>query len=923
MKEPPLIPTGDITFLFTDIEGSTALWDRVPEAMTDSLAEHDRRMNSIIERHHGYVFATAGDSFAVAFQSAADAVEAALEMQLAFLEPAAGLDLKVRMGVHTGAATVRNGDFFGATVNRGARLSASAHGGQLVLSQTTVDLIEGRLPPDVELVDLGTHRLRGLTEPERIHQICHPALERRFRRLRTVEGPDDHLPTQLTSFIGRTSELRDVVALVHQHRLVTLSGAGGAGKTRLAMRVAEELLGDFPDGLRVAELGTVHDAEVLVEEIAQRFAVTRVADVPLIRSLTEYLGDQTVLLVLDNCEQIISAAADLCRDVLTRCPNLHVLATSRERLGVAGEALYRVPSLSLPGENATVEEAHRHDSVRLFTERSQLASSGFAVTLDNVAAVVSICRRLDGIPLALELAAARTRSLSPGQILDRLSERFALLTTAERNAEGRQRTLLSTIEWSYDLLGSDEQLLFGRLGVFAAAFSLSDAEYVCSGTGIHEFEVTDLVLALVDKSMVATDSAPDGTTRYLLLETLREYARRQLDQAGGRDEMDRRHAEHYADLAEQLKRQQRSGDLGGALQRFEQDVAEFRASLGYAIGARCLVTAGRLVGGLGFLWYSTGQHREGLRWCEDLFALEPELDDHVLADALHSSGSLLGVTGHADRAIGSLEREVEIRRRMGDPERLGAALNNLGDWYFEEGRFDDGERALAQAIDELRVSGTYAVSLALGTLAAGLNKQGRHAEAEHFYREALDEARRVDHAHSIAVSMGGLGRCLVESGHADAARPFLIEARERFVELTIAPGVVETDIFLGVAERDLGNPRVAALHLVEALTETGVHWSEDADVWAWQFAAWILTDRTTAAVLAGAAAAMYERSNIGQPVFVVDDLGALYEVLETEFDADELARHVRAGGRRTRQEAIGLACASLHEYVRAGGGRDD
>ncbi len=557
MRSKPSPPTGDVTFVFTDIEGSTALWDRTPDAMTESLAEHDRRIISIVDRHEGYVFTTAGDSFAVAFHSAVQAVEAALDIQLAFLEPAAGLTFKVRVGVHSGMATIRNGDYFGAAVNRGARLSASAHGGQLVLSQATVDLLAGRLPADGELLDLGTHRLRGLSEPERIHQVCHPALAREFPRLRTVEGPDDHLPTQLTSFIGRTRELSDVMGLLDEHRLVTLSGAGGAGKTRLAMRVAEEVLGEYPDGLRVAELGAVRDADVLVDEIAQRFAVTRVAGTPLIRSMAEYIGAQRVLLVLDNCEQIISSTAALCRDLLTACPNLRVLATSRERLGVTGEALYRVPSLSLPEGDATVEEAYGHDAVRLFAERSQLASSDFAVSPENVAAVVSICRRLDGIPLALELAAARTRSLSPAQILDRLDERFRLLTAADRNSEGRQRTLLSTIEWSHDLLGVDERMLFRRLGVFAAGFALDSAEKVCSGDGIDDYDVTDLLMALVDKSMVATDTARDGTTRYVLLETLREFARRQLDEAGERDVFEQRHAEYYADLAAQLQAQQR------------------------------------------------------------------------------------------------------------------------------------------------------------------------------------------------------------------------------------------------------------------------------------------------------------------------------------------------------------------------------
>ncbi len=793
MKPTPIQPTGDVTFLFTDIEGSTALWDRTPDAMTESLAEHDRRISSIVELHDGYVFTTAGDSFAVAFQAPAQAVQAALDVQLAFLEPVGALTFNVRIGVHSGMATVRNGDYFGAAVNRGARLSASAHGGQIVLSQATVDRLAGRLPGDTELLDLGSHRLRGLTEPERIHQVCHPALAREFPRLRTVEGPDDHLPTQLTSFIGRTRELRDVMGLLDEHRLVTLSGAGGAGKTRLAMRVAEELLGSFPDGLRVAELGAVRDADVLVDEIAQRFAVTRVAGTPLIRSMTEYIRAQRVLLVLDNCEQIISSTAALCRELLTACPNLRVLATSRERLGVTGEALYRVPSLSLPDEDATVEEAFHHDAVRLFAERSQLASSEFAVTPENVHAVVSICRRLDGIPLALELAAARTRSLSPAQILDRLDERFRLLTAADRNAEGRQRTLLSTIEWSHDLLGVDERVLFRRLGVFAAGFALASVEEVCSGEGIDAYDVTDLLMALVDKSMVATDAARDGTTRYVLLETLREFAKRQLDDAGERDAFEQRHAEHYADLAAELQAQQRSGDLGGALIRLDQDEADFRASLRRTLEAKQLTTTGRLVGGLGFLWYTSGQHREGLQWCDDLFALDPDLDDQVLADALHSYGSLLGVMGHTGRAIEALERQVEIRRRLNDPQRLGAALNNLGDWYFERGRYDDGERVLAEAIVELRRAGTYAVSLAIGTLAAGRCNQGHFELAARDFRESLAEARRTDHPHSIAVAMCGLGRSLLALGQPDAARPHLIEARERFEELTAPrPGICWT-----------------------------------------------------------------------------------------------------------------------------------
>lgn len=915
MKLPLVPPTGDVTFVFTDIEGSTVLWDQVPDAMTESLAEHDRRIRAIVDLHDGYVFSTAGDSFAAAFQAATSAVKASLEIQLSLLEPAADLTLKVRIGVHSGMATLRDDDYFGSAVNRAARLSAATHGGQLVLSQSTVDLLAGRLPPNVELVDLGTHRLRGMTKPERIHQVRHPALARDFPGLRTEEGPDDHLPTQLTSFIGRTQELSAVMGLLDEHRLVTLSGAGGAGKTRLAMRVAEELLGDFPDGLRVAELGAVRDGDVLVDEIAQRFAVTRVAGTPLVRSMAQYIAAQRVLLVLDNCEQILSPTAGLCRDLLTACPNLRILATSRERLGVAGEALYRVPSLSLPDENATVEEANRKDAVRLFVARSRLASSEFTVHPGNVSAVVNICRHLDGIPLALELAAARIRSLSPAQILDRLSERFRLLTSPDRGAEGRQQTLLSTIEWSHDLMSPDEQLLFRRLGVFAGDFSLSSVERVCNGGGIDVHDVTDLLLALVDKSMVATNSATDGTTRYLLLETLREFARYRLDEEGDRDLLQQRHARHFAELAGELRTQQRAGDLGTALGRLDQDEADFRDSLRYTLGTRHLAAAGELVGGLGYLWYAAGQHREGLQWCEDLFALDPDLPDHLLADALHSYGSLLGVMGRPDRGIEVLDREVQIRRELGDPERLGAALNNLGDWCFATGSYHDGEQALAEAIAELGRCGSYGVCLALATLANGHFIQGRYDQAEGDFREALEQAQGVQHAHSIAVSMNGLGLVLVASGRPDDGRVLLIEARERFQELSVAPGIIESTVFLGVADRDLGDLPGAARHLLAALTDTGIAWSVDAEFWTMQFSASVITDRATAALLVGAVEAAYERSSIDQPAFVIDDLSALRARFDAELDPDELGRLLRSGGRRTLQELVELERAALTEYL--------
>jgi predicted ATPase/class 3 adenylate cyclase len=914
MNTQPRIPIGDVTFVFTDIEGSTALWDRDPDAMTAALAEHDRRIRKILDEHRGYVFTTAGDSFAVAFEAAADAVAAALEIQLALVEPVAGLSLAVRIGVHSGAASSRDGDYFGTTVNRAARISGCAHGRQLVMSQTTVDLLGGWLPLDAELLDLGIHRLRGLSDSERIHQLCHPALDRDFPRLRTAEGPGDSLPTQLTSFVGREREVDEVMNLLRAHRLVTLTGSGGAGKTRLALRVAEELLGDFPDGLRVAELGAISDAEVLVEEIAQRFAVARVPGVALIRSITESLGSKRILLLLDNCEQIVSAAAPLCHDLLTSCPELHVLATSRERLGVAGESLFRVPSLSLPVAGATVEESLRHDAVRLFVERAQLVSSDFELTDDNLAPVVDICRRLDGIPLAIELAAARTRSMSPVQIVDRLGERFRLLTASDRTAVSRQRTLLGAIEWSHDLLDDDERRLFHRLGVFAADFSLASAEAVCAGDGVDEFDVADLVEALVDKSMVSTEPGRDGTTRYVLLETLREFARNQLGRVGEADRLAQRHADHFVVLAEQLQAQQRLGDVGGALLGLDQDEAEFRSALQYALDGDHMVRAGRLVGGLGYLWYAAGLHREGLQWCDDLFARRPELPDDVRAGALHSYGSLLAVMGRTPEGVEVLTEQVAIRRQLGDPLRLAAALNNLGNLLNDIGEYDAAEEPLAEAIESYRAAGQSA-SLTWSSLGWGRMHRGQFEDAECDYREALAEARRADHPYSIATAMVGRGQCLVVSGAHEAGRTQLVEARERFEELTVTPGIVDADIFLGVAERGLGNRRGAATHFLLALTEVGIHWYADADHWTIQLAASVIDDAPTSAVLAGAARAAYDRSDVGQSVFIREDLDRLVARLEQQLGPDEFGRHYRTGERRSHLEAVDIARVALRTFL--------
>jgi len=916
MTPTPSPPTGEITLLFTDVEGSTALWDRAADAMSDALAEHDRRIRSIVEAHDGYVFTTAGDSFAVAFSSAPDAVRAAFEIQMAMREPAGELTLQVRSGVHSGQATERDGDYFGPEVNRGARLASSAHGGQLVVAQSTVDRLHGTLPDGAELVDLGAHRLRGLTEPLRIHQLCHPDLPRDFPRLRTVEGPGDDLPTQLTSFVGRSQESTQVVDLVTDHRLVTLSGAGGAGKTRLALRVADALLGDFPDGLRFAELGAIEDPGVLVDEVAQRFSISAVPEVPLIDTLCEALRDQRVLLVLDNCEHIVSPVATLCRQLLTACPNLHILTTSRERIGVAGEALYRVPSLSLPADAVGAEESRSFDAVRLFVERAQLALPGFDVDEQNVDDVVSICRRLDGIPLAIELAAARTRSMSPALIIDRLAERFRLLTTTNRDANRRQETLLSTIEWSHDLLSADERVLFRRLGVFAADFEIDSAEQVCAGGQIDEFDVLEMLQALVDKSMVATESAGDGTTRYRLLETLREFARGELDRAGDRGHLELLHARYFAAFAERLQALYRRGELAAALADLDRNDDEFRAALRVSSATGDSVIAARIVGGLGYLWYSAGQHREALLWCDALFDTDPELSDEVRAGALHSYASILSVNGQSRKGIDVLHEQIEIRRRLGDPFRLGAALNNLGNLLHDIGEHLTSEPVLDEAIRCLQQADEpAAASLASSTLGNGRLMAGDFGRAEESFETALTEARAANNAQAVAIATCGLGEVLGVTGRFEHARTHLIDAHERFEELGVGPGMLEADLYLGLVERESGHPVAAARRLRTSLGGTGAHWHDDSDYWIMQLAAVVIDDPATGAVLLGAAAAAHERADAPAPAFIVTDFVSAAATVEDELGAEEYGRHFRAGRRRSRTEAVAIAEAALSTLI--------
>ena len=431
-------PSGTITFLFTDIEGSTRFWDYYPDAMQRTLARHDLMLRRVMAEHDGYIFATAGDAFSVAFHSPRAAMEAALEGQRRFSldAPDEMGPLRVRMVIHTGAADERDGDYFGPTLNRCARLLGSAHGGQILVSLAAAELLRDVLPDEVSLRDLGEHRLRDLARPERVFQLLHADLPASFPSIRSLDAYAHNLPVQVTSFVGRHRELDAVGELIPQTRLLTLTGVGGSGKTRLALQVAAEVVSVFRDGVWLTELGPLDDGALIAMEVAATLGVERLPGRSMQESLIEYLRSRHVLLILDNCEHMLDAAVHLVDGLLRACPRLQVLATSREALGMAGEVLYRVPSLSVPGpgEESDLFALQEHEAVRLFVERAAAVRPGFSLNAGNSGAVAVISRRLDGIPLAIELAASRVRAMSPDQLAARLDDRFALLTGGSRAA---------------------------------------------------------------------------------------------------------------------------------------------------------------------------------------------------------------------------------------------------------------------------------------------------------------------------------------------------------------------------------------------------------------------------------------------------------------------------------------------------------
>ncbi len=536
-------PSGTVTFLFTDIEGSTRLWQADETLMRTALSRHDELLRKSVADHDGTVFSTMGDGIAAAFGSALAAVSAAVDAQglLAAEVWSTVTPIRVRMGLHTGEAELRDGDYFGTAVNRVARLMAIGHGGQILCSSATAELA---VSPEVTLTDLGEQRLRDLDRPTRVFQVG----EGSFPPLRSLDSFPGNLPLQMSTFVGRQEEIERISTSLTDSRVVTLIGVGGVGKTRLALQGAAEVLPRFKDGVWLCELASVRDPDRVVDAIGSVFKVTARPGWRLEDSLVAYLRDQELLLVLDNCEHLLRAVARLVVAIVAGSAGIRVLATSREGLNIQGEQILIVPSLALPGDKDTA--SGECEAVRLFVERARAVKADFVVHDANRADVVSVCTRLDGVALAIELAAARIPAMSPAELSRRLDRRFRLLSRGERVAIERHQTLRAVIDWSYELLSESEQRLLGRLSVFVGGFTLQAAEAVCVGEPIEGDEVFELLANLVARSLVDASTGEGPDTRYRLLETIRQYGEERLAEIRETDALRTRHVDHYIEFAD-------------------------------------------------------------------------------------------------------------------------------------------------------------------------------------------------------------------------------------------------------------------------------------------------------------------------------------------------------------------------------------
>ncbi len=924
-----------LTFLFTDLENSTTLWENHPDGMQSVMARHDAILKKSIQQCGGVIIKSTGDGFHAYFDSAINGILAAIQGQCALIDEQwnqSDLPIKVRMGLHTGESEQRDGDFYGSTVNRAARMMDIAHGGQVLASEVTVSLSKYNLPADIFLIDKGQHRLKGIAQLEHVYQISSPDLENEFPPLRSLATYKHNLPRQLTSFVGREKELAEIQRLMGHSRLLTLLGPGGTGKTRLMLQSAEEMIQDYPDGVWLVELATLTNPSKIPDRVSAALNLQEQPTRKIIDTLFDYLRQRELLLLIDNVEHLIRECAVFVEELLMQCPKVKVIVTGREALFISGEFTLQIPSLSLPDSvnNLPLEEIRCTESVLLFMERAQSVRPDFDISSTNVYTIADIVKRLDGIPLALELAAARLRMLSVEQIADRLNDRFRLLTGGNRTALPRQQTLQALIDWSWNLLDENEHVLLRRLSVFSGGWTLKAAESITGFDSLDEYMVFDLLEQLINKSVVNVTYPPEGSARYNLLESIRQYAQTKLFEANEGEELRNRHAAYYAEFAEEANRQLRTSQMVQCVKRIEKEFDNIRAVMTWTLDTNPILAL-QISGSLLYWPAHWIQLSEAKSWLVNSFKnvgklTEPEKNKLQVEDLIKGHMSLATIYSmysdhvpamdNINEALALSEKNDQLRHLAYAHVMKGTILFNGAGQIIPEEWIPIHEKMLG--ICE-QYDYEYELSLHHSILTYLYSFSGKFDLALIHYKNALELSKKINNPFSTAeISRMEAAMAFLQNDY-DTAEKALRRAIEYYT-------TIKSQRFVLVCKSDLAH----ALRRTGRIEESASAYQETLQLWreqsnlpalAHQFecVAFIAIHRGSfdhAAQLIGKAKEIRASTGAQSTQEVeINEISQAMEQLDSELGETELERLIIIGAEMGIDEAVEFAVAEIRQIA--------
>lgn len=813
-------PTGNVTFLFTDIEGSTRLAQKYPDILPKSLNKHNEILRDSIESNNGYIFQTVGDAFCCAFQNPVDAVKASHESQCRLLtEVWEQIEIKVRMGLNTGFAEFKNDNYLGyVTLAQTQRVMSAAYGGQILTTESTNNSVNLSDLNYISFKDLGERKLKDLIRPVRIYQLVSEKIPSEFPPIKTIDARPSNLPSQSSNFIGREKEISEINSLFLNSRLLTLTGPGGTGKTRLSIQIASGLVDEFENGVWFVELASVTGRDLITEEISAAINFKPDAQGEHFSDLLKFLKNKKLLIILDNCEHVINDCAFITEEILLKCPGVKILLSSRQVLNLTGEKIYKVPALLLPDSdfNYSAENVRQFESVRLFEDRARQVIPGYSITDDNAKTIAGICRRLDGIPLAIELAAARLKVIGAENILSKLNDRFSLLKSGSRTALPRQKTLRALIDWSYDLLDEKEKLLFQRLTVFSRGWNIDSAEDICSDENVSRYDIIELLSNLVDKSIISVNyNVPK--IRYTMLETILEYGKEKLVSSGSESTFIRKHFDYYLNLCKEKSSSKGKNQIA----IFKTIIAEFD-NLRIAI-YRALETdpslALRLANEIGDIWELNGKISEGYEIFTRIFSEYSNPDESLKAQGYLNLSFLCSQTGRYDEAEKLLYESLEIFKKLNDTRNLGDCLNNIGNLYFLKDEMKKSEDAHKEALEiGYESNDHFLIGMSIVNLASINSYFGKFAEAIEMYEEGLKIFREFGDMITSSRILIQLGREEMNMGNPEKAGSYYDESIPVLKELDDHIPLIVSLLNLSYVSANKSNNEESLSLIEEALT---------------------------------------------------------------------------------------------------------